>query len=144
MRAAWLFLVAVVGCADVSTRVNVAPSAHDGVELVAGAVERLNAAVGVERYSLRMVDHEHRVDGQVIVRGVDGPVGSDGRTAECKRTTRGVVVRLGPDATEIAVAHELGHAAGLEHHGGENNLMNAHAVGWELTAGQVDVIMGAE
>lgn len=138
-----LFLVFAVGCVDVSTEVNVAPSAHDDVDVIAEAVDFLNEAAGMDVYSVRMVDHEHRVNGEIIVRAVDGPLHPDGRRGTCQQTAKGVIVRLQVGFSALAAAHELGHAAGLGHHSDRRNLMFIGATKWELTSGQLAALRRA-
>lgn len=135
-----LFLPA---CFDMSTRVNVAPSAHDDAVSVLEAALRLNEAIGYDAYSVALVDHEHRIDGEVIVRGSDVPLKPAGRRGKCQITTRGVIVTMGPDFQAQSVAHELGHAAGLKHHDDESNLMFETAEEWDLTEDQISVMLEA-
>ena len=133
-------LVLTAACADQSTEVNVAPSAQGGMEQVVAAVDYLNASLGAEVYTVTAVDHEHRVDGEIIVRAYDRPLDRDGRRAESQQTTKGVIVRLVHGFTSLAVAHELCHAAGLGHLDREDNLMHPNATQWVLTDAQLDAL----
>jgi len=131
-----------VACVDQSTAVNVAPSAQGGMEQIVDAVEHLNAELGAEVYTVKAVDHEHRVDGEIIVRSYDVPLDDvdTGRRGESQQTTRGVIVRLVDGFSSLAVAHELCHAAGLGHVDSEDNLMHPRATQWGLTPAQLDAL----
>lgn len=140
-----LILLGACGANDTSTHVNVAPSAEAKMEEVLEAVEKLNEMIGEETYSVRAVDSEERVDGEVILRGtteLGESAAHEVRIGNTKKTRDGVVVRIDPRATPSAIAHELGHAAGLKHVDDPTNLMyRATAPNrWGLNEEQLEVL----
>jgi hypothetical protein len=120
-------LLVGAGCGgDLGTHVNVAPSAESKLDDIMEAVDRLNSEIGEDVYALRIVDSEDRIDGEVIVRVTEELGLNDAhqvRIGNTKKTREGVVVRIDPRATASAIAHELGHAAGLSHVDDRDNLM---------------------
>jgi matrixin len=146
MRACCIVLLCVGACADdAATTVNLGPSARSKMDDITEAVERLNQLTGQETFSLRLVDSDDRIDDQVILR-VEGGLGRnathDIRIGNTKRTPRGVIARIVPMATPCAIAHELGHAAGLKHVSDEHNLMYPETGRdrWQLNAEQLDYL----
>jgi hypothetical protein len=146
MRMPWLLFLALGACAhDASTVVNVAPSAEPKMEEIAEAVERLNQQTGEETFVLRVVDSEERVDGEVILRGtrdLGKASAHEVRIGNTKRTREGVIVRIVLYATASAIAHELGHAAGLKHVDDSDNLMFRETAPnrWALNADQLTLL----
>jgi predicted Zn-dependent protease len=120
-------LWALSACAyDTSTIVNVAPSAEDKLDAIQEAVVRLNERIGMDTYTVQSVDSEDKIDGQVVIRCTQelGENGShETRVGNTQKTRDGVLIRIAKRATPSAIAHELGHAAGLEHVNDEKNLM---------------------
>ncbi len=126
MRMRFFLLWALGACGyDTSTVVNVAPSADAKTEDIVEAVERLNELIGEALYVVRAVDSEDRIDGEIVVRVADLEKTNphETRIGNTKKTHKGVVVRIVTRATPSAIAHELGHAAGLSHVEDQDNLM---------------------
>lgn len=140
MRAAFALLL-LVGCADTATTVNVAPSADEHAEQAARVVEQLNDKIGAHLFEVRVTDREHRIDDQIVMRGRDSM--GDRVRGLCNRTRKGVIVYVTPETNDVQMAHELGHAAGLEHSGDPGNLMYPKADGWGLTNAQRNRMMEA-
>lgn len=136
MRTLACLLLALSACADdVSTVVNVAPSAEAHWPAIIEAVDRLNAEAGEEAFTLAAIGDSERRDGEVVVRGT-ASLGNSARGYPIRANTTsahdGIVVRLTNGATAHIVAHELLHAAGLEHVDEPGNLMfdDAANLGW--------------
>ena len=129
-------------CADISTRVNVAPSAMGKFDDISTAIEQLNAIVKTDAYTLDLTVHERRADNEVVVRGRE-ELGQRVRGL-CTRELRGIVVLVTPDSSALQVAHELGHAARLKHVDDRSNLMHPQAQRWGLTEAQIDKILEAK
>ncbi len=138
-------LLGACGANDTSTHVNVAPSAEAKMDDIMEAVEKLNELIGEETYSVHAVDSEQRIDGEVILRGTTELGESDAheiRIGNTKKTRDGVIVRIDPRATPSAIAHELGHAAGLKHVDDVANLMYRATAPhrWGLNEDQLELL----
>ncbi len=124
--------------------VNVAPSAQGQMELIEETVDRLNDMAGSEMWWVRPVDHERRLDGEIIVRQDSGVrvTDTDIVAGKTERTRKGVIIRIAANSSVRAFAHELGHAGGLGHVGDKGNLMyrRAEPGEWTLTEQQLDDI----
>lgn len=140
MRSYLVFIALIAGCADVATTVNVAPSAEDHAEQAAQVVDQLNGEIGGEVFRVRVVDHEHRVDDEIIMRAVPSLGGAT--RGVCDSTRRGVIVYVTPATKDVQMAHELGHAAGLDHHPDPGNFMYRKATKWGVTWTQRNHLMG--
>jgi cell division protein FtsX len=149
-----LFAVLIIGllsaCSnDTSTRINVAPSALDKMDEILVAVDRLNEEIGMDVYSVQTVDSEDAIDGEVIVR-FQPELGENSahetRVGRTNKTHDGVVVRIARAAQPCAIAHELGHAAGLEHVDDPTNLMYriTAANRWGLNQSQLALLRTME
>lgn len=139
-----LALAALVSAAcalDTSHRVNVAPSAHAELPLVLDAVDRLNEMVGADVFSVYVVDSGHRLDNEIVVRVGDT---GEGVKAYTVRTRRGVIIVIRSSSAPEVIAHELGHAVGLNHAPTRGNLMyrNSDGIGWQLTQRQLERLRG--
>lgn len=148
MRSALALLALLAGgaCADDEGHiVNVAPSAQGQMELIEATVDRLNEMAGRTTWWVRTADHEHRRNGEIIVRQDPGVrVTDDAEVVKGKtvRTPKGVIIHIPEDCTERAFAHELGHAGGLGHVSDKGNLMykRSEPGEWTLTEEQLDDI----
>ena len=136
--------LALSGCIyDTSTVVNVAPSAQAKLGEIRVAVTRLNQQIGDETYIVQSVDSEARIDGEMIVRCTDAlekHAAHETRVGNTHKTRAGVVVTIAENASACAIAHEFGHAAGLEHVSDETNLMYrvTAPTRWHLNSAQLD------
>lgn len=131
-------MLALVGCADKSAFLNIAPSAMGHRAAILEAVERLNAkSPDSALVWAQEADDGAKRNGETVIRG--GEVAS-GLVAYTFRNRHGVTITLGPDADARAVGHEIGHAMGLKHHPDPGNLMfnDSRATGWELTEEQLE------
>lgn len=116
MMAVVLALMLASGCAaDFGTVVNVGPSAERHVEKIAEAVDEMNGLLGHEVFSVRMVDSDEMVDGQVIVRHQVGAFRVNA-LARTHLTRRGIAIYVRDVCDARCVLHELGHAGGLVKH----------------------------
>ena len=146
MSVIWAVASLLSACScDTSTRINVAPSAADKMDEILVAVERLNEEIGMDVYSVQTVDSEDVIDGQVIVR-CQAELGRNSahqtRVGRTKKTHDGVIVRIASVASACAIAHELGHAAGLEHVDDPTNLMYGVTAAdrWGLNSSQLALL----
>lgn len=136
-----LFALLTTACYDVSTCVNVAPSAHSLSFRIERAVLKLNLMLGYQLYYIDYVNSERRVNNEIIVRKKLKL--SDKAVGMCQLTSRGVIVDLLAESQEIHIAHELCHAMGLEHSPLEDNLMYYAPRFFNLTPNQIDYILNA-
>ncbi len=135
-----LIVVLCSGCFfDLSTRINVAPSAHNLSLRIEQAVIKLNLLLGHQLFKIEYVTSEKRIDNEIIIRQV--PKITPKVVGTCNRTRRGVIINLVPLIEEIHVAHELGHSMGLDHHASKDNIMYYQPTQFNLTLGQINHIL---
>jgi hypothetical protein len=110
------------GCAeDVTTKIAVGPSASVRYHLVQRAVDEINEEIGEEVFELVAITGDapsHDWAPIVIVDQLDEGVG-----AEVRHHRDGLQIRITMRTNVVQLAHEFGHAAGLEHIRDHNNLM---------------------
>ncbi len=147
MRFVVFGLLIVVGCASAPYSTHPVVMDNDPIlaERVRAAVEALNrvTAPGTFTFDEGQTHWARRVD---VYRDED-----PGRffstqpdvVAFTEFDGNNVSVALSSAATKAAIAHELGHAAGLDHVDDSNNLMYYRPVAWVLTPEQIATIMEA-
>jgi hypothetical protein len=142
LRLTIAVLLFAVGCIDTGTVVNVGPSAERHVEEIAVAVDEMNGLLGAAVFSVRMVDSDEMIDGQIIVRHQAGPFRVNA-LARTNLTRRGIAIYVRDVCDARCVLHELGHAGGLvEHSRDMNNLMFHNERGGSyLTDRQIDRVL---
>jgi hypothetical protein len=148
MRLLLAALLLAGACApDTSKVINIAPSAHPKLAQAREAAAALNALIGDEGQPFEVVkikSHE-LVDDEVVVRmdrGVRVVEDGSGTVGGVTKSGRlGIAIYLSESAGVRKIAHELCHAAGLEHHPDPGNLMHERSNNgdaWTLTEEQVD------
>jgi hypothetical protein len=142
-----LALVFVVSCApelETSTHLAIAPSAEANTDAILEARDALNAAVGIEVFTVHAVDSEGMREGEAVLGA--GECSSPYAVACTFHTPHGVAIHLRGKASARTLAHELGHAAGLEHVDDPANLMFPEAPetdAWTLNAEQLEQLRKA-
>jgi hypothetical protein len=125
---------------DVTTTIYVAPSASALSGRVMAAVDWLNREAGERVYEVLSARGEGRVDGAALVR-IDDKLGCEVDEAPCMvgvttRDVDGILIDLAPHPSLGIIAHELGHAAGLEHDRDPENFMYYLNPGLKMNAKQ--------
>lgn len=111
-----------VGCAeDVTTKIAVGPSASSRYGLVQEAVDKINDEIGEEVFELIVITGDRPSHEWAPVVVVDQL--AEGVGAEVRHSRDGLLIRITTRTTVVQLAHEFGHAAGLEHIGDHDNLM---------------------
>jgi hypothetical protein len=117
----WLVLMAV-GCAeDVTTRIAVGPSASSRYGLVQDAVDAINEEIGEDVFELIAITGDRPSHDWAPVVIVDEL--ADGVGAEVRHSDDGLQICITTRTNVVQLAHEFGHAAGLEHTRSYDNLM---------------------
>jgi hypothetical protein len=119
-----LIVVLLAGCSpDVSNVVNVGPSAEHQIESIMAGVDEMNDLLGEEVFTVKIVDSDKRIDGEIIVRHREEPFSNPKKTANCSNTREGVIISIMDRCNGRCVLHELGHASGLVHVSDPENTM---------------------
>jgi hypothetical protein len=135
MHKAWLILALaflVSGCdvfRPIVTEIAVGPGAAEKWPEIVRAVDELNAAIGEDVFTVGPATGNGLVKGAARVKIVGKISGRENTAGRCSWRFGSVTILLEPNAQWQTIAHEIGHAAGLDHYtGGEPNIMNANAV----------------
>jgi PBP1b-binding outer membrane lipoprotein LpoB len=119
-----IVVMVVSGCSpDVGNVVNVGPSAEHQIESIMAGVDEMNALVGEELFTIKIVDSDKRIDGEIIVRHRAEPFSNPKQTAHCSNTREGIIISIMDRCNGRCVLHELGHASGLVHVSDSENTM---------------------
>lgn len=137
-----LAILTLPGCyLDVATVVNVSPSAEHKMDAIFGGVDIMNEQLERDVFTVRSVDSSEARDGEIVVRFRDEPFKVKAQTADTERRTHGVIISVMDRCTALCIAHELGHAAGLEHVEDEDNMMHVYWGHTYLTDDQKESIL---
>lgn len=130
---------------DVTTTIYVAPSAEHLTGRVIAAADWLNREVGVHVYEVLTACTEKPVDGAAVVRVAEELVCAPHELCLAGVTTRtanGVIIDVTPNPSISIIAHELGHAAGLEHDNDPDNFMFYMNPGMRINDSQKEALRG--
>ena len=135
------FALMSVGCAEqVTTTIAVGPSAASRYALIREAVDAVNDEIGEDVFELITVSSDRPSHDWAPVVLVDEM--ADGVGAECERTRDGMRIRFTARTKLVQLAHEFGHAAGLDHVDDYDNLMFRGATDLELNGSQRNHLLG--
>jgi len=144
MRRTTLALALLMsGCAvDFGSVVNVGPSAERHIEKIVEAADEMNGLLGYDVFSVRMVDSDEMIDGQVIVRHRGSPFTVPSTLARTVLTRSGIAIYVRDVCDERCFLHELGHAGGLMHSSDPKNTMFNKVTGAAyLTDSQINRVL---
>jgi hypothetical protein len=118
-RRGWLPFLALamtVACQpQTTTRIAISPSARPYLATILAGRNKLNAELNSDTFTVHEVDSDRVRDGEAVVI-VDVTACAEGELACTLNAPDGVTIWLATtQLTPRIVAHELGHAAGLEH-----------------------------
>jgi hypothetical protein len=134
----------LVACApdQTSTVIAIHPSAVSKAADIIQAVEDLNTAIGAEVFTVIQLEGYELIEGAAVVRLVERLAGDETVAGRTFHRAHSLDIVIEPETKPRIIAHELCHAAGLEHVEDDSNLMFYAPLRVALAATQREYLLG--